>query len=136
VVVSPAVVLTDCSILPGQSNPRFLLVARHTGSNASYPAWGFDNIGRPILEGCQMHDLGCLPALYPRPYSSHYDVIHTGYYGADFEFCPPLGFPDGLDTSEDGSIYGFVELVLKIALDCNGPSTDPTTWSRVKSMYR
>ncbi len=136
VPVSPAVVLTDCSVEPGPSSPRFLLIARHIGSDGSYPAWGFDNISWPLIDGCVMHDLGCLPALYPRPYSSHYEGIHTGYYGVDFEFCPPYGFLDGLDTTADGSMYGFVELVLKLAFECNGPSTEPTTWGRVKSMYR
>ncbi len=136
IVVSPAVILTDCSTEPGQSSPRFLLIARHIGSDSIYPAWGFDNISWPLRDACVMHDLGCLPAVYPRPYSSHYDNIHTGYYGVDFEYCPPQGFPDGLDTTAEGSTYGFVELVFKIALDCNGPSTEPTTWGRVKSMYR
>lgn len=135
VVVSPAVVLTDCSTAPGPSAPRFLLIARHTGSDASYPAWGFDNISWPLRDACSMHDFGCLPALYPRPYSSHYGEIHTGYYGVDFEFCPPYGFLDGEDTTLDGSMYGFVELAFKIALECNGPSNAPTSWSRVKSMY-
>lgn len=136
IAVSPAVILTDCSTGPDQSSPRFLLIARHTGSDGVYPAWGFDNISWPLRDACTMHDLGCLPAAYPRPFSSHYDNIHTGYYGVDFEFCPPYGFLDGLDTTPDGSQYGFVELVFKIVLDCNGPSTEPTTWGRVKSMYR
>ena len=136
IVVSPAVILTDCSTLPGPSSPRFLITAKHIGTNGTYPAWGFDNISWPIRDACQMHDLGCLPALYPRPYTSHYDDIHTGYYGVDFEFCPPWGFLDGRDTTPDGSVYGFVELAFKIMLDCNGPGIEPTTWGRVKSIYR
>jgi hypothetical protein len=83
-----------------------------------------------------MHDLGCLPALYPRPTTSHYDDLHSGYYGIDFQYCPPYAFLDGLDTTFDGSEYGFVELAWKLSLQCNGPGTEPATWGRVKSMYR
>ena len=136
ITITPPVILTDCWTVPVQSAPRFLLIARHIGSDATYPAWGFDNISDPIRDACQMHDIGCLPALYPRPYTSHYDDVHTGYYGVNFEFSEPYWFLDGRDTTEDGSMYGFVELAFKIALNCNGPSTEPTTWGRVKSIYR
>jgi hypothetical protein len=137
VVVDP-LVLTDCSTLPGPSTPRFLLVAVHTGSDCTYPQWGFDNISGPLGDpsGCSMHDIGCLPALYPRPTVSHYTEIHTGYYGIDFAICPPWGFLDGLDTTLDGSLYGFLELAWKISLACNGPGIEPGTWGRLKSMYR
>jgi hypothetical protein len=33
-------------------------------------------------------------------------------------------------------MYGFVELAFKIVLECNGPGIEPTTWSRVKSIFR
>jgi hypothetical protein len=136
ITVSPALILTDCSTQPGPSSPRFLIIARHIGSDGTYPAWGFDNISWPLRDGCQMHEGGCLPALYPRPYTSQYDEIHTAYYGTDFESCVPYLLLDGLDTTYDGSMYGFVELAFKIFLECNGPGIEPTTWSRVKSMFR
>jgi hypothetical protein len=138
IAVSPPLVLTDCSIEAGPSRPRFLLAARHTGSDCTYPQWGFDNISGPLDDPseCEMHDLGSLPAIYPRPYTSHYADMHSGWYGIDFQYCPPFGFADGLDTTEDASIYGFVELAWKISIECNGPATDPTSWSRLKSMYR
>jgi hypothetical protein len=134
ILVVPPLVLTDC----GPTGPRCLLAAIHTGSDCTYPQWGFDNISGPLADasGCSMHDIGCMPALYPRPFSSNYDDIHTGYYGVDFEFCPPYGFPDGIDTTQDGSLYGFVELAWKILLACNGPGTEPGTWGKLKAMYR
>jgi hypothetical protein len=136
--VDPPVIVTDCSSLPGPSAPRFLVAARHIGTDCTYPQWGFDNISGALSDasGCSMHDIGCLSALYPRPQTSHYDVIHSGYFGIDFEHCPPWGFLDGADTTTDGSVYGFVELAWKIALECNGPATQPTTWGNIKSMYR
>ena len=136
--VSPPLVLTDCSIEAGPSRPRFLLAARHTGTDCTYPQWGLDNISGHLDDpsGCPMHDLGCLPAIYPRPYTSHYDGMHSGWYGVDFQHCPPYGFADGEDTTEEATLYGMIELTWKVSLECSGPSTDPTTWSRLKSMYR
>lgn len=139
VVVNPPVVLTDCSTEPGPSSPRFLLAAIHTGTDCTYPQWGFDNISGPLNDpsGCSMHDIGCLPGLYPRPYTSHYAGIHTGYYGIDFELCPdPYGFADGADTTVDASLYGFVELAWKITLECEPPSTEPGSWGKIKSLYK
>jgi hypothetical protein len=138
VIVDPPVVVTDCSTLPGPSSPRILFIARHTGTDATYPQWGFDNISEPLYDpsGCPMHDIGCLPVLYPRPQTSYYDMIHTGYYGIDFEYCPPYVFLDGADTTEDGSVYGLVELAWKVTLECNGPAVEPGTWGRLKSMYK
>ena len=132
ILVVPPLALGDC----GPTGPRCLLAAIHTGSDATYPQWGFDNISGPLTEGCEMHDIGCLPAPYPRPYSSHYADIHSGYYGIDFEFCPPLGFLDGSDTTEDGSVYGFVELAWKFQLNCTEPAAEPGSWSKIKAMYR
>ena len=84
-----------------------------------------------------MHDLGCLPALYPRPYVSHYSTIHSGYYGQDFAYCPPQWFKDCRDTTPDGSQYGYIELTWSIVMRCVGPSkVEATTWSAIKSMYR
>ena len=84
-----------------------------------------------------MHDEGCLPALYPRPYVSHYPTMHSGYYGQGFEICPPQWFKDGADTTPDGSQYGFVELAWRLYVVCGGPTeTGTTTWGNIKSMYR
>ena len=84
-----------------------------------------------------MHDYGCLPALYPRPYNSHYASIHSGYYGKDFEYCPPRWFRDGRDSTPDGTQYGFCELAWRLYITCAGPSaSQPATWSDIKSMYR
>jgi hypothetical protein len=138
IVVSPGVLVSECAtdFAFWPSYPRFLLTATHIGSECTYPQWALDNVSGAIIEGCAMHDLGCLPALYPRPYTSHYDIIHSGYYGVDFAYNPPLYFLDGADTSEDGSIFGFLELAWKVMLECHGPATEPSTWSGVKSMYR
>jgi hypothetical protein len=138
VFLDTAIIVTACSTEPGPASPRLLLAARHIGSDCTYPQWGFDNISGPLYDpvGCEMHDRGCLPAFWPRPTESHYDEIHSGWYGIDFEYCPPYGFLDGLDTTLDGSMYGFIELAWRIFLECNGPSTEPTTWGKVKSMYR
>jgi hypothetical protein len=132
ILVVPPLALTGC----GSPAPRCLLAAIHTGTDATYPQWGFDNISGSLSEGCSMHDIGCLPGLYPRPYNSNYSDIHSGYYGIDFEFCPPYGFLDGLDTTEDGSVYGFLELAWKIQLNCSEPATDPGSWGKIKAMYR
>ena len=88
----------------------FLLTATHVGSSGEYPQWGFDNISSALLAGANMHDSGCLPALYPRPYVSHYSTVHTGYYGnGDLEFCPPHRFPDGRDSTSGAQQYGYIE---------------------------
>jgi hypothetical protein len=87
-----------------------------------------------------MHDESCLPALYPRPYVSHYNTIHSGFYGwAHYlgMYCPPGWFLDGRDTTDDGSQYGFIELAWTIYLGYTGPTaTEPTTWGAIKSMYK
>jgi hypothetical protein len=83
-----------------------------------------------------MHDVGCLPALYPRPFVGPHSIVHSGYYGVGFEFIPPLVFADGADTTEDGSVYGFIELAWKLLLECQGPATEPTSWSSIKAIYR
>jgi hypothetical protein len=138
--VVPPVSICDCSVIPGPppSTPRILISAEHVGTNGVYPAWGFDNVSTPIEQGCSMHDIGCLPSLHPRPYSSHYAVLHSGFYGTgDFSYCPPQWFPDGSDTTPDGSQYGFLELAWRLYLTCSGPTeTTPTTWGSIKSIYR
>lgn len=124
---------------PPPSQPRILITATHTGSDGFYPIWGFDNIGTAVYEACDMHDVSCLPALYPRPYTSHYSTIHSGYYGwYGLEYCPPIWFADGWDTSyPDGMPFGFVEIAWRIYFVCSGPtSIEPGTWGSIKSMFR
>ncbi len=138
--VDPPLSICQCATDPGPppSAPGILVVATQVkGSPDFCPMWGTDNISTPLGEGCLMHDLGCLPVLYPRPYTGHYPTMHSGYYGVDFEFCPPYWFKDGADTTLDGSQYGFVELAWRIYMVCSGPTgTETTTWGDIKSMYR
>jgi hypothetical protein len=143
--IDPPLCLTSCAADPGPSpsGPRFLVTITHDGIALfghpfdNYNAWGADAVGRPFEEGCAMHDEGCLPALYPRPYSGHYSTIHSGYYGHDFEYCPPQRFKDPRDSTPDGSEYGFVELAWRVYLGCSGPTqTQETTWGGIKTLYR
>jgi hypothetical protein len=138
--VDPPISICGCSVDPGPppSRPRILVTATHTGTQGIYPAWGTDNISTPVEQACVMHEYGCLPAYYPRPYSSHYATIHSGCYGnGSFRYCPPKWFLDGRDLTPDGTQYGFVELAWRIYLICAGPTeTEPATWGRIKSMYR
>jgi hypothetical protein len=137
--VDPPISICGCSVNPGSppSAPRLLVTAIHWGNPPSYPAWGADNISTQALEGCEFHDLSCLPALYPRPYSSIYPTMHSGFYGQDFRYCPPLWFKDGRDTTPDAIEYGYIELAWRIYLTCSGPTNvEPATWGNIKSMYR
>jgi hypothetical protein len=138
--VEPPLTICGCSVSPGPppSSPRLLVTAKHIGYEGYYPAWGTDNISTPVELGCDMHDLGCLPALYPRPHASHYGSIHSGYYGNwGFDYCPPRRFLDKYDTTPDGTQYGFVELAWRIYVTCTGPSaTEAATWGAIKGMYR
>ena len=141
--IDPPLCLTGCSADPGPpaSRPRILVTMTHDGFSYGYPeinynTWGADAISLLIEEGCVMHDESCLPVLYPRPYNSHYNTIHSGYYGQDFEYCPPQWFRDQNDSTPDASEYGFVELCWRIYLGCSGPTAgQPATWSSIKSMY-
>ena len=138
--IDPSISICGCAVNPGPppSGPRVLVTVTHTGADATYPAWGFDDVSSPVLTGCDLHDYGCLPMLYPRPYTSHHTTIHSGYYGNwDFQFCPPQWFRDGRDTTPDGSLYGFTELCWRLYLTCSGPTeVMPTSWSSIKSIYR
>jgi len=135
----PNVCVTTCHTEPGPPYcyPTFLVTAQMTGSVATYPAWGMDNISTPVGKGCIMHDSGSCPALYPRPMVSHYPVMHSGYYGTNaFTYCPPLGFLDGADTT-GGATFGLIELAWRAYLVTSGPTaTEPSTWGNIKSMYR
>jgi hypothetical protein len=95
-----------------------------------------DNISTLVETGCVLHELGCHPAQYPRPYSSRYTTIHSGFYGQDFEHCPPLWFADARDSTPEGTDYGFVELAWRLYVYCPWHATEPATWSGIKSMYR
>jgi len=137
--VDPPICLTGCSVNPGspQSAPRILVTATHTGTDPTFPEWGFDNISYMVETGCEFHDYSCLPALYPRPYNSFYPTMHSGYYGQNFGYSPPLWFPDQRDTTPSAIMYGHVELAWRIYLTCSGPTNvEPTTWGNIKSMYR
>lgn len=135
----PPVCVPHCSVQvdPVLSYPRILVTATMIGTDCAYPQWGFDNISTPSIEVCEFHDYSCVPALYPRPYSSSYETMHSGYYGPDLTYCPPQWFRDGRDTSPDCNQYGYVEAAWRVYLDCVGPTTaEPSTWGNIKTMYR
>jgi hypothetical protein len=119
--------------------PRVIVTLTMVGSEGLYPAVGFDNISTALETGCDMHDIGCLPATYPRGWIGGSDPrVHSGYVGTfPFEYWPPLGFCDGRDTTADCSQYGFIEMAMRLYLICGGPTeTQPSTWGEVKSLYR
>jgi hypothetical protein len=138
--VEPPLCLTRCCLGPeGLTNPSILITATHTGSSGSYPAWGLDNISTALETGCIMHDVGCLPALYPRGLcGGAYPKVNSGYLGyCSFNYWPPLCFCDGRDTSRDCTHLGCVELAWRIYLTCGGPTAaKPSTWGSIKSLYR
>jgi len=113
--------------------PRVLITATHIGTEATYPAWGFDDIYAPVSLGCAMHDNGCCPALYPRPQVSHYATMHSGDYGVDFANCPPYWFLDPADSV--GNVYGCVELAWRIYTWMH-VGAEPSTWGTIKSIYK
>lgn len=141
VPVEPPLCIADCCIDPGPppQGPRILILGKECGVSGVYPQMGFDNISTHLIQGCEMHDMSSYPMLYPRPYSSHYNTIHTGYYGevGYTYYFPPKWYCDGRDTGRDCDEYGFLEIAWRIYLTCEGPSaTEPTTWGHIKSMYR
>jgi hypothetical protein len=135
--VEPPISVCGCASVPDPiSYPRVLVTATCTGTDGIYPAWGFDNISTTVETACNMHDKGCQPALYPRPWLSHYPLMHTGYYGQAFQYCPPQWFCDGRDTTPDCSQFGFLEIAWRVYMICSGPtSARPSTWGSIKSMY-
>jgi len=133
--VDPDLCLTNCGTGTPKCYPKVLVTATMIGSQATYPAWGLDNISTPITNLCAMHDTGCCPALYPRPQVSHYGTMHSGYYGINFQFCPPQWILNPGDTT--GDLYGCLEWAWRLYLANSGPtSTEPSTWGNIKSMYR
>lgn len=130
--------LTSCSVGPGPPPvaPRILVTAECIGTEWTYPLWGFDTISRPLEAGCELHEMTSFAALYPRPDVSYYTTMRTGFYGVDFEHCPPLWIPSP-DSLGPGGGYGFVEACWRIYLICDGPTeAGPSTWGNIKSMYR
>jgi hypothetical protein len=165
--LDPPVCVTDCclDLGPPPAYPAVLMMAHLVGTDCAYPAFAWDNMSSPTLAGFAMHDIGCLPVHYPRPYVCYWDQMHSGYYGvhpfsccdeygnpvaipAPFPYCPPLNLVDPRDTTTcpgyfclpDGVVgqqYGFLELAWTIYLDRSGPTaTEGTTWGNIKSMYR
>ena len=137
--IDPPLELCNCPAVPGDpaSGARILVTATHTGPYGTYPQWGMDNISTALEQGCPMHDIGCLPALYPRPYVSNYASMHSGFYGQDFQYCPPQWWKDGRDTTPDASQFGYLELTWRLYITCAGPSANrPATWGSIKSMYK
>jgi hypothetical protein len=119
--------------------PSFIVTLTMVGEDAVFPAVGFDNIGTPVELGCEMHDAGCLPAVYPRDQCGGTDPrVHSGYVGLyPFQYWPPVGFLDGSYRTPDGSEFGFIEWVLTLYINCSGPSgVEPSTWGSIKSMYK
>jgi hypothetical protein len=118
--------------------PRVIVTLTMVGTEGMYPAVGFDNISTTIEAGCDMHDIGCLTALYPRDWCGGSDPrVHSGLVGTyPFEYWPPLGFCDGGDTTPDCSQYGYVDLALRLYVLCTEPTeVQPTSWGEIKSLY-
>ena len=137
--VEPALHLSDCSADSGFSPayPAILITATMVGTEGGYPQWGFDNISSAAAAGYELSDYSRLAALYPRPYSSHYGTIHTGYYGPGFTHCPPIWFCDGRDSGSDCGRHGFIEVAWRIYLDCSGPRhTGPDALGGIESTDR
>ena len=132
--------LSVCSCCEyGAMYPSIAVTMTTVGDLAGYPAVGFDNICAPVESGCEMHDIGCLPAVYPRNQCGGANPrVHSGYVGlSPFQYWPPLGFTDGCDTTSDVSQFGFIEWVLTLYIGCRGPSgVESNTWGSIKAMYR
>jgi hypothetical protein len=135
--IVPPLSLCPCTTQPGDY-PRILFTVTHVGRGSDELLWGTDNIRNPVSQSCNMHDVSCLPAVYPRPYNSHYGTMHSGYYGnGGFQYCPPSWLKDMADSTPDGSLYGFCELAMRVYLSCSGPSrTESVSWGSIKSLYR
>jgi hypothetical protein len=136
----PVVCITPCCVVPGPppGYPVILITATMCGTQGIYPAWGWDNISTPISTGCIMHDICCMPVVYPRWPCDTYDPlpqVHSGYIGTYFfEYWPPLCFQDGADTNFH---FGCIELAWRIYLICEGPTAaQPSTWGNIKSIYK
>jgi hypothetical protein len=134
------VCLTACCLEPQPGcSPSIVVTATMVGEDARYPAWGMDNISTALEQACVMHDLGCMPADYPRGWCGGPEPkVHGGYIGSvPFEYWPPLCIPDGRDTTPDASQFGCIELAWRIYVICDGPTaTKPSSWGNIKRIYR
>jgi hypothetical protein len=138
ILVEPPLPICPCCEY-GLMHPSIAVTMTMVGTQASYPSIGLDNISTPIEYGCEMHDIGCLPAVYPRANCGEPEpAVHSGYIGTSpFHYWPPLAFVDGRDGTPDVSEFGFVEWVVTLYVGCGGPSgAKPITWSSIKSLYR
>jgi hypothetical protein len=111
----------------------FVVTMHMIGSDATYPALGLDNISTAVQTPCEMHDLGCLPAVYPRT------SVQSGYFGNGNvnQYDPPQWFCDGRDTSPNCDFYGPIELAWRVYILCWGETgVETSTWGNIKSMYR
>jgi hypothetical protein len=136
IVIDPPLELCPCVTPEAYS---IVVTATHTGFDGRYPAWGFDNISTAIETGCLMHDIGCLPAVFPRGWcGGPAPKVHSGYIGTfPFQYCPPLMFVDGRDTTPDATQFGGIEIAWRLYLICDGPTaTEPSTWGNIKRIYR
>jgi hypothetical protein len=125
--------------------PTILLTMTMTGAEGTYPAIGFDNVSTPAGQGCAMHDIGCLPALYPRNGPGGQEPrVRSGYLGnSGFDHWPPRPIPDGRHATRPSGAqwYGFVEPAWRVNVICYGPSAaqkqaQPATWGAIKSLYK
>jgi hypothetical protein len=102
----------------------FAVTMHMVGSEGVYPMVGFDNIGTALEVACELHDRGCMPAVYPRDWAGGEEPrVHSGYVGQSrFQYWPPLGMPDGTCVSP-GSVCerGFVEAAWRIYMACWSP---------------
>jgi hypothetical protein len=105
--------------------PTFVLTMWMIGTCGTYPAVGFDNVSTLAETGCEMHDRGSMPALYPRkPEGWSGASVHSGYVGRyHFESWPPAPLPDGKHAVDPSGAtwYGFAELAWRIYTICSGP---------------
>jgi hypothetical protein len=148
--IRPPVALSFCSDFcfpwyQGCPYPTILLTMTMTGTEGTYPAIGFDNVSMPADEGCAMHDMGCLPALYPRSGPEGEEPrVRSGFIGNGvFDFWPPKPIPDGRHAADPRGAewYGFAEPAWRVNMICYGPSTapqqtHPSTWGAIKSLYK
>jgi hypothetical protein len=123
--------------------PAIVVTMTSTGSEGIFPKLGFDNISTSIHVGCPLHDLGCLPAAYPRTRMGESDLsVHSGYIGKyPFQNWPPLPFPDGVHTGfRPFGWCGYVELAMQIGMPFwhmrSEKALYQTSWGAIKSLYR
>jgi hypothetical protein len=146
--IRPIIEISRCAAECGDwdpASPRFALTITMVGTGSGYPAVGFDNIGSSLGAGCIMHDIGCLPVVYPRSWmGGSGERVHSGYVGRyAFEYWPPLPLPDGsVYGGETGLRCGFVEAAWRMYFHCTHVPTPPcatihsTSWGGIKSLYR